>query len=235
MILPNGIGVLASGRHVFTPPSPANLKLWVRPESLSGLNNDDPVASWSDESGNGNHLSDGSVPEQPLYKTNQLNGHAGVQFDGVNDRLTAVVLSTNTIYTMFVVAKFFSATGTEALFRVGEGGGYGMLKDAGSREVLHRVVAALTDGAATTSAELWSAVRTSAPLAKFFVNGVQKTITNDTSAVNAPDAITYLGIFNPGAGLYFSGQVYEILSYDTNLSDADRQLVENYLIAKYAL
>lgn len=218
----------------FVPPSLANLKLWLKPESLSALSDGDPVGTWPDSSGNGNDVTAmGSL--RPTYQTNELNGKAGVQFDGIDDFLfNSNAAQTSTVYTMFMVIKFDAASGTEVPFRIGENAGYGLYKGTGNRTVLHRLVADCVDGAATTNAEYWSAVRTSAPLLSFFVNGGSQSVTNNTSNVNAPDPATYVGRFG-GAGLYFAGKLFEIAAYNTNLGTTDRQLWEAYLATKYSL
>lgn len=226
---------LAGLRGGFQPPDLTDLVLWVKPESLGALSNNDPVTTWPDSSGYGNNLGQTTIGQKPLYKTNQLNGWAGVEFDGINDVITGPQLTANTTYTMFLVLKFNSAVGTEVPFRHGELAGYGFYKGVGNRTVLHRNVADCVDAAATTNPELWSAVRTSAPLLRFFVNGGSQAVTNDTSNVLPPDAITYMGQFNPGAGLFFAGQIYEAAVYRTALSDVNRQLWETYLLNKYAL
>jgi hypothetical protein len=224
-----------AGSAAFTPPSSANLKLWLKPESLSALSNNDPVGTWPDSSGNSADVTQTTVGLKPLYKTNQLNGVAGVAFDGIDDNLfNSNAPQASTVYTMFMVLKFTSATGTEVPFRIGENAGYGMYKGTGNRTVLHRLVADCVDAAATTNAEYWSAVRTSAPLLSFFVNGASQSVTNSTSNATAPESATHVGRFG-GAGLYFAGTLFEILCYNTNLGTTDRQTVEAYLAAKYAL
>jgi len=219
----------------FTPPSSANLKFWLKPESLSALSNNDPVGTWPDSSGNSHDVTQGSASLKPLYKTNQLNGVAGVAFDGSDDFLSnANAPQASTVYTMFMVLKFDSGAGTGVPFRIGENAGYGMYKGSGSRTVLHRLVADCVDAAATANAEYWSAVDTSAPLLSFFVNGGSQSVTNSTSTPLAPDSATYVGKFG-GAGLHFAGTLFEILCYNTNLGTTDRQTVEAYLAAKYGL
>src|SRR5262249_28736681 len=45
---------------------------------------------------------------------------------------------------------------------------------------------------------------------------------------------SYIGQFTNG-GFYFQGQIAEILIYNANLTSSQRQTVENYLMARYAL
>ena len=68
-----------------TPSSFSGLQGWWKADSLS-LNDNDPVSSWTDSSGNGRTLT-GTLTQRPLYKTNLYNGLPAVRWDGSNDRL----------------------------------------------------------------------------------------------------------------------------------------------------
>ena len=207
--------------------------LWLKPEALV-LNDGDAVSSWPDSSGNGNTFIQVTGANQPLYKVAQQNGRAGVQFDGINDRLAhAGVVTANSVYSIFIVHRFNVATGTEYLFRNGDPDGYAVEKTSANRAVLHRAVAELSDSAATTNTEIWASIQTAAPLAKLWVNGVNQALTNSTSAVNAPSSAAEIGTFN--GALPFGGFIFELIVYDNPLSDTDRGAVENYLNQKYAV
>lgn len=58
----------------------AILGLWLRADTITGVSDGGALASWSDESGNGNHATQGTGANQPIYRTNQLNGLPGVDF-----------------------------------------------------------------------------------------------------------------------------------------------------------
>ena len=87
----------------FLPSDITGLIRWGKADSLS-LSNNDPVDSYTDESGNGNHFV-GSGTTRPLFKTAAQNGRAAVLFDGVDDFLTRDAL-----------AATFSGTGTPFTF-----------------------------------------------------------------------------------------------------------------------
>jgi putative Ig domain-containing protein len=215
----------------FEPPQLGSMYLWVRPESLDGQADNTPLVTWPDESGSGNDL----TGTGPVWRTaGGPNGFGRVSFDGINDFASTVApaVPATTVYTMFVVWTNNNIGGTETVVQVGNVSGYGLLKDAGNREVLHTAVAALTDAAMPDQVELWAARRTAAPLATLRVNGAGVVISNSTSAVNAPDNLITLGRF-AGGGFFLNGDIIEVLLYDTDLSDADRDTVENYLITKY--
>src|SRR5439155_17313853 len=69
----------------FSPAEIGGLKLWLKADALA-LNNNDPVSTWTDSSGNGNSPTS-SGTKRPTYKTNVLNGKPVVRFDGIDDHL----------------------------------------------------------------------------------------------------------------------------------------------------
>lgn len=215
----------------FEPPQLGSMYLWVRPESLEGQADNTPLVTWPDESGSGNDLT-GTGPT--WRTTGGPNGFGRVSFDGINDFASTVApaVPATTVYTAFVVFTNNNVGGTETALQVGNLSGYALLKDTGNREIVHRAVAALVDGAMPDAGELWVARKTAAPLTTLRVNGAGVAITNSGSAMNAPDNLITLGSF-VGAGLFLQGDIMEVLLYDTALSDADRDTVENYLIRKY--
>jgi len=101
---------MSGGVAAFSPASIAGLKLWLDASQITGLNDGDAVATWSDLSGQSNSLTQGTASQKPTYKTNILNGKPVVRFDGVDDRLASAAnfgtnnsLSGNLTTSVFVV------------------------------------------------------------------------------------------------------------------------------------
>lgn len=63
-----------------TPP-PSGLKLWLKADALTGLNDGDKVATWLDSSGSGNAATNPAVANQPTYVASGLNGLPAVRFN----------------------------------------------------------------------------------------------------------------------------------------------------------
>ena len=84
----------------FSPIPLANLALWLKADAITGLVNNDPVATWVDSSGTSNNATQGTGANQPIYKTGILNGLPIARFDGSNDGM----VTTNNVFT----AKPFS-------------------------------------------------------------------------------------------------------------------------------
>jgi hypothetical protein len=96
---PGGVGNSAG-----SPGQPQNV-IWFDASSLS-LNNSDPVAAWTDISGNGNDATQATGSDQPTYLTGQINGLPAIQFDGTDDFMPFDgSLITNTDYTVIFVGK----------------------------------------------------------------------------------------------------------------------------------
>lgn len=67
-------------------PVTADLEAWWVADDIAGANND-PVSIWLSRT-NGYIADQKTSSSRPVYKTNQLNGHASVLFDGTNDFLS---------------------------------------------------------------------------------------------------------------------------------------------------
>jgi hypothetical protein len=100
---PGGIG-LTNGS--------SSLKLWLKSDTIAQADST-PVASWTDSSGAGNHVTSTGTA-QPLYKTSLINTRPGVQFDGVNDVLQTAADPTSlqiTTGSVFVVGHMRTTSG----------------------------------------------------------------------------------------------------------------------------
>jgi hypothetical protein len=96
------------GAAAWTPASIAGLKVWLDASQITGLNDGDAVATWSDLSGLANDVTQATASQKPTYKTAILNGRAVVRFDGVDDFMeTAVNFGTNNSLAGDIVASVF--------------------------------------------------------------------------------------------------------------------------------
>lgn len=106
--------------HRFPPAAPeflatniTSLVAWYRSLSLSGSTSGAAVSFWTDESGRGNHLSQGSSQRRPTYLTGLTGGKAGVRFNGTTHYLTgAPSTSLNLTGSITIVAVIRAAVAT---------------------------------------------------------------------------------------------------------------------------
>jgi hypothetical protein len=89
---------------VTIPSELSNLALWLQADAIGGLNDGDPVATWTDSSGGGHDATQATSGLRPTYRANVLNGRAAVRFDATDDRLDGTVAGgTATVGTLFYV------------------------------------------------------------------------------------------------------------------------------------
>ena len=95
-------------------PGSAGAVLTLDSRFITGLSDGDPVSTWTDRSGSGNNAT-GSATARPTFQINEQGGQPAVQFDGLNDILSAPALQSRTVIT---VTKANTATGIQNLYRV---------------------------------------------------------------------------------------------------------------------
>jgi hypothetical protein len=111
-------------------PYPENvLGCILQLDGFRGLNLTDgsAVALWKDQSPAGNNAVQATPSLQPIFKLAGLNGFPAVQFDGVNDFLSAdgvgVALSGNSVpFTVVVAARIITVTNGGYLWSLGNSG-----------------------------------------------------------------------------------------------------------------
>lgn len=96
--IPASVGAVS-----LSPPLTSNMTAWIAAHAITGKVDGDAISQWDDLSGNANHFTQATGGLQPLYKTNQKNGLAGVQFDSSNDRLTSPITGLGSTFSIYVV------------------------------------------------------------------------------------------------------------------------------------
>jgi hypothetical protein len=97
--------VTSLGIKTFDPTSVTSLYAWYDASQITGLSNNDPVATWSDLSGNSRDLTQSTPGSRPTYKTNQRNSLPIVAFDNSDDFMITD-FSGDQKNTYFVVYKY---------------------------------------------------------------------------------------------------------------------------------
>lgn len=194
---------------------------------------DDLVYQWNDQSGNGNHAVQTSSSSRPILKNSILNSLPVIRFDRtVPYQFFNFSLPSLSAGTLFVVIRaadssdngvweISTATDNKSYYpfsaQIYEAFGTNTRRDA------------ITPGVALTSWRIYSVVASSSEwTARIDGSTILTTGTNTVSigTSNKLGAIT-------GAG--FSGDIAEVLIYDSALSGTDRGTVETYLETKYGL
>jgi len=218
----------------FSPLSIANCQLWLDANQINGLSNGDPVGTWSDLSGNANHLTQATAGSKPLYDT---SGGAGVLFDGTDDWLENLTftggytpeifirLSVLT-YAMYGLVISNPDNGYNAgTYQFGTGN-FGVLDSAGGG-LVSRAFALNTIGVV----RVYWARDVGSNASKFAVDGAESdfTCTAGTYIATTFDKIN-LGRF-PASNHYQNAKVRQVLVYSSPLTADQRLDVESYLAA----
>ena len=252
-LAPLTINRLAAGEAPFSPADIAGLQLWL--DATTGLydattggsevtTDGASVARWEDQSGNGYHVTQGTANDQPTLKTSQQNSLNIVRFDGVNDFMLGSAnfpitgSSNRTVFTVFkrvdATIRYIVSWGISATGRV----------QAYSSEYFLRFQATTkgyTNQGANGSWTLWSVVGDGSTLndydAYFNDGGIATpNATNNTgAAIDTGNSALYVGRLSFQSVGFQSGDLAEVLIYDSALSDANREAVRDYLNAKWAV
>ena len=233
----------------FSPASLPSLVLWLDASVITGLSDDDPVTTWADLSGAGLDAVQAVEAKQPKYKTSIINGLPVVRFDGGD----ALVTSTNDIASdkasVFIVCTVASG-GDHILLEHGTTISVATKPFSLSRGADNKLNALIL-GAVGYNYNLSSLLVNTTPFlacgifdksletkeATQYINGVtggtQPIDANNTDAFGTANSF-YIGERN-GASVYLTGDIGEIIVYNSALSDLNRKKVENYLQRKWGL
>ena len=219
------------------------MRLWLKADSIAGLNNNAPVGSWPDKSGWGNDATQNTLGNEPLLLTNVINALPVVRFDGTSS--------------YFNLPNFMSsATGGEAfaVIRVATN------KPPGIRALWQfgteccGVFSAYPDTVGNIGDDFGNGIAYSLgtptqPLTQYhvyevssqnnswsaWINGIlfYHTNNNTVSFSSSPQ----LGRWNWGNNndYRFGGDMAEVLVFNRGLTDGERTTVNSYLNAKYGL
>lgn len=98
------------GGIITSPSTYAGLQVWLKPEAITGLNNQDPVASWPDSSGNGNNMA-ASGTNRPVWESAPfVDNKGGVRFTYTSNQYMQLASNTAVDLTgdlaIFAVVRF---------------------------------------------------------------------------------------------------------------------------------
>ena len=217
----------------FSPTDIAGLEVWLKADGdvyntgTTQATDGQTVATWVDASGNGNNATSIAAP---TFETNVINGKPAIRwngdkmevanFSGVQPTTIFLVVSRTTDgaamtyidgldqFTQLVYCT--SPSGTLAMYAGSGIGGTG--PDTGD----WGVISANFNGGSSTA----------------FLNGTSAIGAGNTGAGNAGG----LTLGESGGGSFgYDGDIAEVLYYDSTLSEANRELVEDYLGEKYGI
>jgi hypothetical protein len=196
---------------------------------------DGVVARWEDKSGNGRHATQATSGSRPIRKSNQTNGLDAILFDGTNDFLSLGSITIPASHSVFQVYQRLG--GVQSFGIAGIPTRYASLWF--SDGVLYQISNAdfTTHGTSSDSTGyfLVSTIRNATTSIELRRNGSTVSLVTTGAGVTNAASGTWTLIGDRTAGNFHTGNLCEIIVYDTALSDANRSAVESYLMTKWGI
>jgi hypothetical protein len=215
---------------------------------------DGAVARWEDKSGNARHATQSTGVYQPLRKTSIKNGLDIVRFDGSNDSLSNLSASLTVVpSTVFVVMVESSNVDFAGIFARTPTSGSDFDAASGSSILYTEPGVGLfglyTNGAFSLNEPTAESIIPWSIISGLNANGDSRLYRNNpttpknstsaalsaTSSAGYLIAARFLGGAVDNSNYHLNGDVAEILVFPSALSDSNRQAVEAYLNAKWAI
>lgn len=229
------------------PPVIGGCKLWL--DATKGVTKDGSnlVSQWNDQSGNGNHATQGTGANQPTWTDSAINGLPAISFDGTADYLSAngvaaTFAGDDKPFTLMMAFKKTTNAGSDVLFSFANSGSATpscqLYTDASADFGIYRRDDA--SGSATQAAG--APDTTTTVLSGVFSGTTISCWINGSNIINAASLNTGTAAFNTctiGANVsttttnYANMQVCEVALFDSALGTTDRQTIEAYLTAKW--
>ena len=251
---------------VWVPNNIAGLSGWYRADSLTGLNDGDPVSAWGDDSGLNRDMTEGSAT-LPTYKVGIQNSLPVVDFAGANFIGTPTASKSEWSFmhqqgtTVFVVYQTRENTRYGIIGTSGFSGnqrGYLLAANFANQGSILNYVAAGSGGTLLTPVQHISSFYVALPnvtnllaatcnptkavaseRSTHHINGTFRGANNtrtDAVVFGVPYLPLRMGLNGPSSNmLYLNGFIAEVVIYDSELSNEDRQTVEGYLAHKWGI
>jgi hypothetical protein len=249
-------GLLTAGDDIVITVDPAppgsvpasNLRLWLRADTGVTLAAG-KVSAWADQSGSGTNAVQSMSANQPTVVANAVNGLPAVEFDGLNDYLT-FNLPINDLTGMTIVLVGASTSPTQ------DGSWHGATHSAIFwNETSDWCATSLTPYSGVVKFRFGTGQSNNLPAwtrpspigSEFTVTTAIKNGATEMLFIDGSLVLTAggkLGVIrgtrpagNLGRGYndntFFAGRIAEVLVYDRALTDAERQILDQYLAGRY--
>jgi hypothetical protein len=217
---------------VLWTPAAISTALWYDAADSSTITIATGVSQWNDKSGGAKHAVQATGGSQPAYLTADQNGLNVLSFNGSSSVMTHTYANSTTNTSIFIVSSVNS-----------QGIGYrGLFSTNGSNSTQTMVLSDSGDSFWGTYGtverrsnsniegqgfQILTLIRTTS--GNFFRNG-----STDGTFADASGQLGHIG-GDAATGQLVSGKIAEIIVYNTNITDANRQLNEGYLAWKWGL
>ena len=232
---------LVAPPDAFTPTDVADCALWLRADGGLTMGDGNRVASWSDQSGNGNDLTQATAAAQPVLQASStaINDQPAITFDAAAASSLAGSMSgiaAGASYTVVAVVNVQNnnASIVELSDTASTSDRVLRLFNDGSGNMTVRATSASGDADFASSND-WVVISATHDSSgrSIYENDGSDTTTTFTDSANAP-SITKLGDAEAG-GSPLEGGIAEIVVYKRKLTDSEREQVVAYAMERYGL
>ena len=236
-------GVLDNTNNVFWVKADAGVYNDVGTTLATNTQN---IRQWNDYSGNSKHFSETMSMQQPMFITNSINGFPVVRFDGNNDRLSNLTITSGNTANFFTVIRYSSLPNPNPGIFQGSPSGSLLSSGANDKAVgmwISNANKPWGRGIQSNNAvkNIPAAATTSANTSYIIENEYSGVSVNQyvnasiSGSVNHDGSLKSWTEFSIGrqAGETWAGDIAEVIAFNTNINLAQRNIVYNYLSAKY--
>lgn len=225
------------------------LDLWLKADEGVTADAAGKVSVWADQSGQNNHVTQGTAGAYPTYVTDAVYGKPAIRFTGNPKTFLSTTLAKpwtgSSTVIMVMKVNNLSQTGARGIFSNDVGSNVGAWSIVTSSNTPQRLMVLGPRDGGTSSGNLevestldpitlTVTMDTYAGTMKSYRNGVAAPVVTNASFKNFSSFKTYvIGKSYSTSNLHMAADVSEVLVYKGVLSDADRSAVESYLARKY--
>lgn len=240
------------------------LLLWLKAGEDITHQSETRVSRWADQSGHKNDLTQEDARAQPLLVNHSLNGHPVLRFDGAQrnpDFLHGNIGLLQAPIAVFAVAKFNNPSQTagpngagpdvaDYVWNIGAGcqNNLSFSRVAGNWKMLKNIYLSKFGLECSLEGHLFgspleaqkfqvsSAIYRSELSHTFYINGRIHSFVLKLPGKIVLNGVVNLGRFNHEKAFNaLTGEIAEIMIYNSELSDPDQRRVEDYLLAKFGI
>ncbi len=226
-----------------SPGDVSGLTLWLKPDA-GVTESSGSVSQWADQSGNGFNGAPTGGGFDPGYSTATLNGYNFLEFDGSDNLDFGDVLNTGLVpqtddWSFFLVYNIDNSNTGTIISRAGNTNR--QWQYSVNSDLLNHTIGSSTGGSGSVSSNStvtgdWIITSSLVSTSNFnsWLDG-STDVTSGTIGTQTTTVNVYVGARTDGSSFPLTGDIAEIILFDTELSASDRRDVETYLALKYGL
>ncbi len=195
------------------------------------LSDSTQVYELTDLSGNELHVNNANTAQQPVLLQNRLNCYPSVFFNGINTLLSTSYSASNQFFNLFTLSTIGRQSGPAFIGNPGSNGFGFYRQDTNFYGGFYGGIATFTFGPVTRKGYQIMEFLKSSSSTSFYSNH-NKSGPSFGSSFNPPTPKLYIGGINPSQ--CFKGEFLELLYFDRELTEEERNTVFTYLHHKYA-